>query len=61
MNRDLRDLRTFASAILSVGICCNPMPGQGPVIMTIDTQNVVDTRQTVVPGVCDFVPKNSGG
>jgi len=42
MNRNLRNLRTFASAILSAGMCCNPMPGQGPVIMTIDTQNVVE-------------------
>ena len=37
-----RNLRAFACAILSAGLWCNPMPGQGPVIMTIDTQSVVE-------------------
>ena len=38
----IRNLRTFGWGILSASILCNPMRGQGPVIMTVDTQSVVE-------------------
>lgn len=35
---------TFIWAILSAGACCNLAKGQAPVIITIDTENVVEYR-----------------